>query len=55
MEKIKRFLKEEEGMETVEWAVMAGLIAAATVTIIVTLSGQITTAFTNLSAAVTGS
>jgi Flp pilus assembly pilin Flp len=51
MEKIKRFLKEEEGMETVEWAVMAGLIAAATVTIIVTLSGQITAAFQRLSTA----
>ena len=55
MERIRRFLKEEEGMETVEWAIMAGLVAAATVTIIVTLSGQITTAFTRLSTAITGS
>lgn len=29
MEKIWRFLKDEEGTETVEWAIVAGLIIVA--------------------------
>ncbi len=43
IEKLKTFLREEEGLETVEYAVAAGLI-------IITLAA----AFTNLGTAVAG-
>jgi Flp pilus assembly pilin Flp len=34
---VKRFVKEEEGLETVEYAIITGLIVAATITAIATL------------------
>ena len=42
------FVKDEAGLETVEYAVMAGLILVATVTAISTLGGKITAAFNTL-------
>ncbi len=37
MEAVKRFLKDERGLETVEYAIILGLIVAATITLVVTL------------------
>ncbi len=35
METLKRFLKDERGLETVEYAIILGLIVAGTITTIV--------------------
>ena len=37
MEALKRFLKNEEGLETVEYAIITGLIVAGTIGLIATL------------------
>ena len=51
MKMFKNFLKDESGMETLEYAVIAGLIAA--VAVVVYASGWGTTLSTRLSAATT--
>jgi pilus assembly protein Flp/PilA len=51
MEKIKRFLKEEEGVTVIEYAVIAGLIIVASIVIITTLGGQIQAVFQRVSTA----
>ena len=51
MKTIKNFLKDESGMETLEYAVIAGLIAA--VAILVYASGWGTALSTRLNAATT--
>lgn len=40
-----RFVREDEGMETVEWAVMAALIVGATATAIGTLGTHVLAKF----------
>lgn len=50
---LKRFIREEEGLETVEYAVMTALIVAALVTAITTLSGAVSTRFGAVSTTVT--
>jgi len=40
-EKIKRFIRDEEGLTTVEYAVAGGLIAAAVVAAFVLLGGTV--------------
>lgn len=40
-EKVKRFIRDEEGLTTVEYAVAGGLIAAAVVTAFVLLGDQV--------------
>jgi Flp pilus assembly pilin Flp len=50
---LKRFVKDEKGMETVEWAVLAALIVAGLIGVITTLGGNVLTAFTSLSTAFT--
>ena len=42
---VKRFLADERGLETVEYAVMTALIVAAMVTAITLLSGAVTGRF----------
>ena len=49
LEKIKNFVKEEEGASMVEYAVLIGIITAATILIIGTLGGQIRDAFQTVS------
>jgi len=44
----KKFLSNEEGMETVEYAVMGALITLAAVTAIGLLAGKISGAFGSL-------
>lgn len=42
---LKRFVYDEQGLETVEYAVMTALIVAALIAAITLLSGAITTRF----------
>ena len=44
----RRLLNDEQGMETVEWGVMAALIVAALVTAISTLGGNVLAKFNQL-------
>jgi len=41
----KRFVKDEQGLETVEYAIITGLIVAATITAIGILGGWVNTQF----------
>ena len=50
----KRFIREEEGLELVEYAVMTALIVAALVTAITLLSGAISGRFTEVQGTVDG-
>jgi Flp pilus assembly pilin Flp len=50
---IKKFARDERGMETVEWAVLAALIVAGLVTVIGTLGTNVKTKFTTLQNATT--
>jgi pilus assembly protein Flp/PilA len=49
MERIKRFLKDEEGATAVEYGLIIAAIAAGIVSIVFTLGGQIKTAFQTVS------
>jgi pilus assembly protein Flp/PilA len=42
---LKRFVKDEQGLETVEYAIITGLIVAATITAIGILGGWVTDQF----------
>jgi Flp pilus assembly pilin Flp len=50
---IKKFVKEEEGMETVEYAVVAGLVIAVGVGVWTVLGGAISTQIQSLVDAIT--
>ncbi len=54
-EKLLRFIKEEEGTETVEWAIMIGLIAVASIAVIVGIGTWVNGKFTALSNALQAS
>ena len=45
MEKMIRFFKDEEGATAVEYGLLVALIAAVIIGTVVTLGGQINTAF----------
>jgi len=45
---ITRFLSDERGLETVEYAIIAGLIVSGLVAIIVAIGGWVKNQFTNL-------
>lgn len=49
---LKRFVQEQEGLETVEYAVLAALVIGAVVTAVSTLGGAISTRFTKVTSAV---
>ncbi len=51
MEKLLKFVKDEEGATAVEYGIMVALIAAVIVTIVGTLGTQVKTAFTTVSGA----
>ena len=51
MKKLIAFFKDEEGATAVEYGLMVAAIAAVIVTIVVTLGGQVNTAFTTVSTA----
>ena len=48
METMKKFLKDESGLETVEYAIILGLIVAGTITLIVTLGNWVRTQFSTV-------
>jgi len=45
---LTKFARDERGMETVEWAVLAALIVAGLVAVITTLGTNVTARFTAL-------
>jgi Flp pilus assembly pilin Flp len=45
---VKRFGRDQRGMETVEWAILAALIVAGLVTVIAGLGSNILNKFTTL-------
>ena len=47
---VKRFVKEEEGLETIEWTLMAALVVLGFVAIWVTFRPEIVAVFTALGA-----
>lgn len=48
MESIKRFLSDEKGTETVEWAIMIGVIAVAAIATIVAIGNWVSDQFAAL-------
>ncbi len=52
-EMLRRLAREEQGMETVEWAILAALIVAGLVTVISTLGSHVLAKFTTLQDATT--
>lgn len=48
MSTLKQFLRDEQGTETVEWAIIIGLIAVASITTIVAIGGWVSGKFTEL-------
>jgi len=48
MEMLKRFLKDESGLETVEYAIIAGLIVAASIVTIVAIGTWVSVQFNKL-------
>lgn len=49
MELVRRFLHEEDGTETVEWGIMAGLLVVGLVTVVAAIGTWVSTRMTNLS------
>jgi Flp pilus assembly pilin Flp len=52
--KVRKFLRNEEGLETVEYAVMTALIVAAMIVAIGALSGAITGRFGQVEGTISG-
>ncbi|MFH1371890.1 MAG: Flp family type IVb pilin [Planctomycetota bacterium] len=48
MELLKRFIRDEKGLETVEYAVIIGLILSGTILAIGLIGGQVQKAFESL-------
>jgi len=48
MKSISTFLSDERGLETVEYAIIAGLIVSGLIAIIVAIGGWVKSQFTNL-------
>ena len=48
MDQIKRFFKEEEGLELSEYAIMAALVIAVAAAVITSVGTQISAVFTDL-------
>lgn len=46
---VKSFARDDRGATLIEYAILVGLISAAIVGLIVTMSGSITTIFTSIS------
>jgi len=51
---LKKFVKDEKGLETVEWAVIAALVVTGLVVTIKALGGHVLEAFEDLDDATTG-
>jgi len=51
MEMLKRFIKDEQGLETVEWAVIAALIVVGLIVAITNLGDNVKASFEALESA----
>ena len=49
MEMLKRFIRDEQGLETVEYAIIAALIVVGAIAILAGIGNKVKNAFTNLS------
>lgn len=54
MSVFNRFVKDESGATAIEYSLIAALMAAAIITAVTALGGNIGTAFTNIGARLTG-
>ena len=45
VENVKRFIRDERGLETIEYAIIAGLIAAAAIGVLVLIGPEIVRIF----------
>jgi Flp pilus assembly pilin Flp len=54
MKTVLRFLKDERGTETVEWAIVIGIIAIGAILAAASIGGKVETAFKALDTALTG-
>jgi pilus assembly protein Flp/PilA len=50
MRAVKRFLRDEKGTETLEWAIIIGIIAVGAIAFIVSIGGWVKTKFGTLDA-----
>jgi Flp pilus assembly pilin Flp len=50
MERVKRFIKDEQGLETVEYAIILGLIVVGTIGLVSTIGTWVHTKFSAVSA-----
>ncbi len=50
---LKNFVADEEGLETVEYAIVAGLIVVGTIVILTSIGGKVLAKFTALDTALT--
>ena len=48
MKKVMEFIKDDRGLETVEYAIIAGLIVVGTIGLIASIGGWVNTKFTQL-------
>ena len=55
MEMLKRFIADESGLETVEYAIIAGLIVVGVIATVVSIGGWVATQFTALNTGLAGS
>ncbi len=55
MKKLMAFLKDEDGLETVEYAIILGLIVAGTIGLVTTLGLWVSGQFSAVNTAVSGS
>lgn len=53
MEAVKRFVKDERGLETVEYAIILGLIVAGTISLVVWLGGWVMQQFNRVQDTIT--
>ena len=51
MKTVKRFIQDERGLETVEYAIIAGLIVVGTIATIVTIGTWVSSKFDKLNTA----
>lgn len=54
MSSTNRFLSDEQGLETVEYAIIAGLIVAGLVAIVVAIGGWVKSEFSNIQGTMPG-
>ncbi len=49
MEMLKRFIRDERGLETIEYSIIAALIVVGVIVILGTIGNKVLNVFTNLS------